>query len=61
METATYLDERAIVTLRAFKQLLLFTVTDVKDPAGGSGEAHPHHHLRHQPRFPVLICADTYF
>lgn len=39
----TDLDERPVLALRAFIQLLLLPVTDVEDPAGGRGEAHLHH------------------
>lgn len=39
----TNLDERPVLALRAFIQLLLFPVTDVEDPAGGRGDVHLHH------------------
>lgn len=40
----TYLDERAVLSLRTFIQLLLFPVTDVKDPAETKHSCHLHHH-----------------
>lgn len=43
----TDLDERSIFALRAFEELLLLPVTDVKDPAGTPGGLrHTHSHVR---------------
>lgn len=53
----TDLDERPVLALRAFIQLLLFPVTDVEDPAGGRGDVHLHH--LHQQSLTELLQAHS--